>query len=284
MFEKIFFPVDLSKTVEELAIAVKELKRYGTREIHVFHVIEHDPASLIDAGIDVDELLWRLRSRAEEFIKKIVKTLSDDFEVSYSIVSALNAAEEVLERSKSWTILLPSRSRSQFSVGSVAEKIMKRSPTNVLLIKTDPKYGSGHYELVFRNLFQRVLVLLKSPGDDKFVDYLKGVGEAILLHVADIDEVLEGSVSREEVVHPLVPIPRLTEILSDYYMRSKDAIARVENKLKSIGVNTKTIVTFGSWEKIVKRVSQREGVTMVLVPKGLESCVRDIEPAALLYA
>ncbi|MEM3795723.1 MAG: hypothetical protein QXJ98_00405 [Archaeoglobaceae archaeon] len=115
MFERVLYPVEFTEVSITCARALTELKRYGTREITLFHALEYDSAKLIEGGIvDVDKFISNLKEKAERKLEDVVKDLSMDFrKVSAKIIATLDPTLEIAKIENNFDLLvIPSSSRS----------------------------------------------------------------------------------------------------------------------------------------------------------------------------
>ncbi len=273
MFEKIFFPVDLSETSSSVIRAIKEMKKFGTEEVHLFHAIEYDPVALIEGGVDVDEFVAKLKRKAEEKMTQHVKELSKYFKVSYSILPTIDAAKAIVENSEGYTaMLIPSRSKTTLSLGKTTEKVIKASEIPTLVIRTRQGLRENHYEAMFAELFSKIAFLhdLSDGVSGKIQETANmlakfGVREICIIHVVELDVALETKLSREEIMNPLLPIPKIAEILSEYWMKARSKLEKIEKSLNSSGFTTSVVVRFGSSERSIERIVKEEKISLVVV-------------------
>ncbi|MEM4747675.1 MAG: universal stress protein [Archaeoglobaceae archaeon] len=271
MFEKVFFPIDLSEVSITCARAMRELRKYGANEIKIFHALEYEPDSLVEGGVDVEKFISKLKSKIEEKLYEISEELSRDFSVSFEVFPTVNPVTEILKRSENYDLMLiPSRSKSSLLVGKTAEKVIRNVKIPCLVIKARENAGRSYYEQILRNIFEKpVLILEQLKFDPKVVERFLNFGtkEIKLIHVADLDNVLEEKVSKEEIIHPLVPIPKLAEILSDYWKRAREELEKFRHYFTIKGVNASVYVGFGSIEKCLEVLSKSEGFSVAFCEK-----------------
>uniref|UniRef100_A0A7C3RIN6 UspA domain-containing protein n=1 Tax=Archaeoglobus fulgidus TaxID=2234 RepID=A0A7C3RIN6_ARCFL len=268
MFEKILFPTDLTRVTNSLLFAVKEFREYGTKELVIVHAIEHDPETLVEAGVDMDNFITKLRSKAEQKLEEIKKELEAYFKVSAIVVPTTNVAETistVANEVNASLLVFGSKGKKAAIMGSTAENLVRISKVPSLVVRTKPEYGTGYYETLFKNLFNKVLVACFDGCDGKSLKIAKNGREILLLHVAELDAVLESKVEKEKLIHPLVPIPRVTEILSEYWMDAKDKLDKIKNELENEGKNVKIIIRFGSPETEIGKAATSEGASLIIV-------------------
>ncbi|MEM0088176.1 MAG: universal stress protein [Archaeoglobaceae archaeon] len=276
MFERVLYPVEFTEVSITCARALTELKRYGTREITLFHALEYDSAKLIEGGIvDVDKFISNLKEKAERKLEDVVKDLSMDFrKVSAKIIATLDPTLEIAKIENNFDLLvIPSSSRSPSFLGKTAEKIIRNSGIPCLVVKSRPDAGKSYYELVLRNMFEKPVFVVEKTSKEiaKILESLKqfGLKKVILARIADLEEALEGKVSKEEMIHPLVPIPRIVEILSEYWENEKAELEKIRRHLDVKGISSETSVSFGSLEKYLEKISKLEGFSLVICGKQI---------------
>jgi len=288
VFEKILFPTDLSRVTNSLLLATKEFKEYGTEELVIVHAIEYDPETLVEAGVDMDNFIAKLRSKAEQKLEEIKKELEKYFKVSTKIVPTTNAAEAISTAAKdvgASLLVFGSKAKRAAIMGSTAENLIKISKVPSLVIRTKPEYGPGYHETLIRNLFNKVLVLCLDDCDNESLKVAKRGKEIVLLHVAELDAVLESKIEKEKIIHPLVPIPRITEILSEYWIDTKNRLDKIKSELENKGKTVKSIIKFGSPETEIGKVAMSEGASLIVVAaeklRHMDSVVRNSETPVL---
>jgi nucleotide-binding universal stress UspA family protein len=273
MFERVLYPIDLTDVSITCARALTEFKKYGTEELTLFHTVEYDISMLIEGGIsDVDNFITSLKDKATRKLEEVANELSKEFsKVSVKVVVALDPIAEISRVEEDFDLVVaPSRSGSPLFLGKTAEKIAKNSSIPCLLIKSRPDAGKSYYELIFRNMFERPAYILEKTNDFPGIfEHLRkfGLKKVFLVRVVDIEEALEGKVSKEELIHPLVPIPRLVEILTEYWMNEKAKLEKIKNFLSTIGVASESMVSYGSIEKCLEKISKIEGFSMAICGK-----------------
>jgi nucleotide-binding universal stress UspA family protein len=275
MFSKIFFPFDLSKTAEELLYATKELRKLGTRKLTVFYAIEYNPESLTEGGVDLESFLKKINASASLKLKNISKRLSEYFETDYKLSATIDAADEIVKKSTEYDLMIiPSRSRTPFQFGRVAERVIKKSQIPTLVIKASPDFNRTYYEFLLSRLIDKVAIV-----NLENIPEIPKLSNVLLVHVANLDSILEQKISKEEIMHPLVPIPKLTEYLSEYWMAAKDKLEKVKRLLESKGIKSEIIICL-SGRKLEENLKERD-TTMVVVKREDFHLVSDF-PAILV--
>uniref|UniRef100_A0A7J2TI11 Universal stress protein n=1 Tax=Archaeoglobus fulgidus TaxID=2234 RepID=A0A7J2TI11_ARCFL len=274
MFNRIFFPFDLSKTAEELLYATKELGRLGVKKLTVFYAIEYNPEALAEGGVDLESFLAKLNASASLKLKNVTKRLSEFLETEYKLSTTIDAAEEILKRSAEYDLMIiPSKSRTPFQFGRVAERVIRRSQIPTLVIKANPEFGRKYYEFLLSRLLDKVaFVNLEN------IPEIPGVSNVLLVNSADLDSILEQKLSKEEIMHPLTPIPKLPEYLSEYWMTAKEKLERVKKQLEYRGVKAEILICLSG--KLEENLKDRNA-TMVIVRKDDFPLVSDF-PAILV--
>ncbi len=261
MFSKIFFPFDLSKTAEELLYATKELRKLGTKKLTIFYAIEYNPESLTEGGVDLESFLKKINASASLKLKNISKRLSEYFEAEYKLSTTIDAADEIVKKSTEYDLMiLPSRSRTPFQFGRVAERVIKRSQIPTLVIKASPDFNRTYYEFLFSRLLDRVAIV-----NLENIPEIPKLSNTLLVSAAHLDSILEQKISKEEIMHPLVPISKLTEYLSEYWMAAKDRLEKVRRSLEAKGIKSEILICLSG--KLEESLKERD-TTMVVVKRG----------------
>ena len=147
MFRKILYPTDFSDMAEKALNYIKQLKAAGGREVVILHVInrriidgllrhgmlEKDIEKWQTTAADVaQEAVAEIR-RKLEFIGFTVKTLIKTGYPSHAIL-------DVEEKENPSIIIIGSHGRSNLSdmfLGSVSDRVIRKSKRPVLVIKRD---------------------------------------------------------------------------------------------------------------------------------------------------
>ncbi|GEM_PF-143988 len=301
MFRRILFPTDFSKQSEAILRGLHEFKKYGVDEVVLANIIEHDVVALIEGGVDVDEFIQKLKKEAEKKLSQSASVLNrGGFKVKLTPpIPSANPVDEIVKTAREEDvslILLGSRSRGFKGslMGSVSEGVVREAKKPVLVLKTKPDAGEGYYEMVFRRLFDRIIY----PHDlseisQKIEDFVKeasllGGKEVIIVHVVAADDVVDKEVGKEEVIHPLVPIPNLTEMLSKHWMRARTYLGNIKKNFEIAGIKARVILRVGSPHKEILKIANEEGGSVVMISsKGLtpnvDSVVRYSEVPVIVY-
>jgi len=286
VFEKVLFPADLSESSMNLMEGVRNLKQFGMRELVILHVVEYDPERLVEGGVDVETFVSRLGERARATLEALAVELRKEVDFKYVIRTAVNPTEEILkvaEEEKVSLIVIGSKVRSLARLGSTAESVTKLAKVPVLVLRVKPEYGAGYYETLVKRLFSKLLVACQP---ECHASIAKHADEVVLLHAVELETLLEGKVEREKIIHPVVPINRITEILADYWMEASNKLKKVQQQLEIEGKKVKTIIRLGSPEKVVGEVAVTEGATLAVVNAkdypNVEAVVRNCEIPTLI--
>ncbi len=272
MLENLFVPLDLSETSDSVVGALPEMRKFGTKEVCIFHTIEYDPVALIEGGVDIDYFINRLTKRAEGKISQYALKLSEYFKVNYKILPTVDAVDAIVKNSieHSAIMLVLSKSKSLL-VSGIAERLARESKIPILIIKSDSQFKEDDYRLIFTNLFSKVGLLcdFSDREDERFREIAKilanfGTKEVCVIHVVDLDVALESKLSREEIMNPLLPIPRVVEILSEYWINIRNRLENTKKSLRSFGFTTSLAIRFGPLSKQIENVVRDEKISLVV--------------------
>ena len=143
MFKKILYPTDFSDVAHKALDFVVCLKDAGAREVVILHVIEKGNFDAIAryATKDILEIEKNLRERAMAEILPIEERLKKKgFKVKVIITRAVPymGVLDVEKKEKASLIVIGSHGMSNIAeifLGSVAEKVIRRAKTPVLVIR-----------------------------------------------------------------------------------------------------------------------------------------------------
>ena len=144
MFEKILYPTDFSDVAEKALNYVKKLKDSGAREVIVLHVIDERDFERLHRFMG-EEKLEDLKKYREEEAQKHLKEIAKDLagaglEVTLRLATGI-PVREILKAEKDEhvsAIIIGSHGMSNIQelfLGSVSEKVIRRSLTPVFVIK-----------------------------------------------------------------------------------------------------------------------------------------------------
>jgi len=144
MFEKILFPTDFSDVAEKALTYIKKLKDSGTREVVVLHVIDERGLERPHRFMG-EEQLEALKKHREEETQKHLKSIAKNLtEAGLKVVLRVETGipvREILRVEKEDNVsalVIGSHGMSNLEelfLGSVSEKVIRRSKTPVFVIK-----------------------------------------------------------------------------------------------------------------------------------------------------
>ena len=143
MFTRILYPTDFSDVSKKALVYIKQLKEAGTKEIVVLHVIDErqiEAVTLYGRG-DYHVFINKMEKEAEREIGLIEKELRKiGFAVKLRIETGIPLSEilRVEEDEGVSAIILGSHGKTNIKevfLGSVSEKVIRRSKNPVLVIK-----------------------------------------------------------------------------------------------------------------------------------------------------
>ncbi len=143
MFTRILYPTDFSDVSKKALAYIKQLKEAGTKEVTVLHVIDErqiEAVVLYGRG-DSCVFMDAMEQEAGREIAAIEKELRDSGFVVNSIVKTGIPLREILSvegDEKVSLIVIGSHGKTNLKemlMGSVSEKVIRRSKSPVLVIK-----------------------------------------------------------------------------------------------------------------------------------------------------
>jgi nucleotide-binding universal stress UspA family protein len=143
MFEKILYPTDFSDVSKKALDYLAQLKDAGTKEIVVLHVIDEkgiEAVSRYGSG-SAATIIGEIEKEAREEAKKIEKQLNKGgFSVQVKVIRGVPFKEilKAEEEENVSAIVIGSHGKTNLEeifLGSVSEKVIRRSKKPVLIIK-----------------------------------------------------------------------------------------------------------------------------------------------------
>jgi nucleotide-binding universal stress UspA family protein len=143
MFTRILYPTDFSDVSKKALAYIKQLKEAGTKEVIVLHVIDErqiEAVALYGRG-NSSVFIDKMEQEARREVAAIEKDLRDCGFVVNSIVTTgipLREIVSVEEDEKVSLIVIGSHGKTNLKemlIGSVSEKVIRRSKSPVLVIK-----------------------------------------------------------------------------------------------------------------------------------------------------
>jgi len=143
MFEKILYPTDFSDVSKKALDYIKQLKDAGAKEIIVLHVIDERKIEAIvlygtgESYVVID----RIEEEARKEVSAMEKELKESgFEVKARIETGIPLREilRIEEEEGVSVIIIGSHGKSNIEemlLGSVSEKVVRKSKNPVLVIK-----------------------------------------------------------------------------------------------------------------------------------------------------
>ena len=301
MFRKILYPVDFSKNSEIILRSLDELKRIGVNEIVLTHIIEYDPVGLLEAGIKIEEYVTKFKNKAEKKLSQFASVLEENFKVKLlSPMPSVNPADEIVKIANAEDvslILLGSKSNILKSalMGSVSEGVVREAKKPVLVFKTKSNANEEQYRKILRRIFDKIVY----PHDlselsQEIIESVKntsllGNREVVIVHVVGMDEIIDKKAIKDEVLHPLVPIPNLVEVLSEYWIEAREYLNEIKKYFVGAGINAEVVLRVGSPSKEIPKIANMvEGsVIMINGKKGLtpnvDSIIRHSSIPVIVY-
>lgn len=145
MFTKILFPTDFSVHAQKVKTEILKMKDCGIKELVLLHVVDKKlfGYSPISNELTIDDMFidGDITNSAEIKLKEWAKDLdSTDIKIKYDIVKG-NPFDEIIEYSQKENctlIIMGSKGLTEAEellIGSVAEKVARKSKIPVMIIK-----------------------------------------------------------------------------------------------------------------------------------------------------
>lgn len=142
MLRKILYPTDFSETSEKVIPYLKNLKRCGTEEVVILHVVDtYSRIPFPYAATEYLSMVDKMMINAKEAASEVAETLNDvGIKTSIRIEQGLPLQEILrveIEESVS-LIIIGSHGRSNMEemlMGSVSENVIRKAKGPVLVVK-----------------------------------------------------------------------------------------------------------------------------------------------------
>ena len=146
MFEKILYPTDFSDVSKKALDYVKQLKKAGTKEVILLHIIDKREVESIARYGEVSMGLEKgLEEKMEESLKQDIAAMEAElresgFDVKVRIEKGIPFREilRVEEEEEASVVVIGSHGKScveEMFLGSVSEKVVRKSTRPVLVIR-----------------------------------------------------------------------------------------------------------------------------------------------------
>lgn len=146
MFKKILYSTDFSECAQAAIPYIKSMKKAGTKELIILHVIDIRQSTIIDTTAFGETFVYPydisdiLKKEAETQMKKLIKQFSRLFKITPLIVEGI-PFKEIIQTAQQFNvscIVMGSHGKSNIEemlLGSVTEKVVRKSPIPCLVIK-----------------------------------------------------------------------------------------------------------------------------------------------------
>jgi nucleotide-binding universal stress UspA family protein len=251
MFEKILFATDFSEYAKRMLDCIAGFP--GARDVILFHVIEEARSPW--GGGEIGDVLFRTGKNFLKEEKRHLENLSPDLRVTTAVKTSSDTAGAIIETAEERGIsLIVVGARGNTIVegillGSTSMAVLRRSRTSILIMrhKIIEDFNEKTQQKFCRGILSKVLCPTDfSEYSDKaitFASTMKGIGEAILLHVISKGET-EGEIE-------------------DAAKTAKIRIGAICDGLSAKGIKARAIVRTGSPAHEITKVADEEDVSVI---------------------
>jgi len=252
MFEKVLIPTDFSEYAQKTLECVGDIP--GVKEVVLLHVVDADYLS--KRGLAQEPYLQNVRIRLEEQKKQLADSglkvrvkvdVTSGGDVSYAILETVN-------KEKAHLIVMGAHGKSLIEgilLGSVATNVLRYGKTNVLIMRytLGDWLGGKKLEKFCPMIFSKVLLPtdFSEPAMEtlSFVENLKGIEEAVLVHVVDKGE------TQEEIDASV--------------NEAKKRLEDIREELSKSGVNVVVHVRVGNPSENIISIAEEENVSLIIM-------------------
>lgn len=272
MFERVLFPTDFSPFANQLVDCFDELKKAGTKEVVLLHVLE--PWAAI-GWAQVDEtLLDERREQARLKLAEIGQRLqASGFRVRTHVVMGFVHQEIVrVARDEQVSLIVMGTHGHGFFrgavVGSVTHNVARHAPVPVLVhkLKLLEPLGKEECGFVCQRLFQRVLLPTDfsdcAEGALALAKQLHGAGtaEVVVLHVQDVRKLR----------------PHLAHKMEEFNRIDSERLEKIRSHLEYFGFKVKIVLREGIPFQEIDRVARDEDVSLIVMGSHGRSALADV--------
>ncbi|MCX8123949.1 MAG: universal stress protein [Spirochaetes bacterium] len=146
MFKKILYPTDFSECAQAAIPYIKSMKKIGTKDLIILHVIDIRQSTIIDTTAFGETFIYPydigdiLKKEAQAQMTKLIKQFSKLYRVTPLIIEGIPFREiiQIAQEHNVSCIVLGSHGKSNIEemlLGSVTEKVVRKSTIPCLVIK-----------------------------------------------------------------------------------------------------------------------------------------------------
>jgi len=262
MFRKILYPTAFETFYPEVLGCITNLKRVGTEEIVLLHVIYASQLPQVHEGYVLklaDGLRRILRSKMDD-AHRIVEaaglrpTIRIELGVPHQEILKVGAEEKV-------DMIVCARERKgalgEIFIGSITDRVIRYGSTPVYVPKCPDIFGPHRpaAEAFCRDPFRRILYPTDwSECAREALDYIKGMKDA------GVSEVVVAHVMDEKAMK-LQP----EEKFKEFERVDKEKLAEVKKELENEGFKVKTVLRVGNPRAEVIRMAREEDVSLIVM-------------------
>jgi len=271
MFEKILFPTDFSEYAKRALDCIAGFP--GARDVILFHVVEG--ARSPRGGGEIGDTFYRTGENFLKEEKRYLENLSPNLRVTTAVKTSSDTAGAIIETAEEGgvsLIVVGARGNNLVEgilLGSVSMAVLRRSRTNVLIIrhKIIEKMGGKTYESFCPMILSRILCpvdfSLYSDSAIALLSRTKGVRGVILLHV-----VSQGETEAE---------------IEDAVQKAKAQIEAIRSSLAAQDIEVRTIVRTGNPNFEIMRIADEEDVSVIWMSSHGKGWFRELLLGSTAY-
>jgi nucleotide-binding universal stress UspA family protein len=276
LFKKVLIPTDFSSHAEHLLECIPDLKKAGTEEVVLLHVI--DPIRIVHwtdilAGIDtqaVKDIKEEVRRELEQIASKT--KLDQKIITKYRVEVGLSYQEilRVAQEEGVSLIIMGSHGRSFIKgamLGSVTENVLRRTNTPLLIEKF--KFIETEDKLICQRICDEMFGRILYPTDFSdssisalsVIKQLKGAGakEVVAVHIQDTRRLL----------------PYLIKKMDEFNKTDTARLGEIKKQLESTGYQVKTILRDGVPFVEINKIAKDEDVSVIVLSTKGKSAVEE---------
>jgi len=250
MFETILLPTDGSECARVAADYATDLAKHYDATVHVLHVVDY---RLVQTGVEYDE--WE--DDAAETVESVADRIESEGVATEREVRTAVPHEAILEYATAADadlVVMGTHGRTgveRYLLGSVTEKVVRRSNAPVLTVRTPDDSGVTY------------------PYADVLVPTDGSSGAS-----AAVDPALDIAGTYDATLHSLSVVDtrslgidiRSTAIADELERQAQDAVDAVEERARSASVpRTETLVDYGLPSDAIRAYVEANGIDLVVM-------------------
>jgi len=262
MFTKILYPTAFEQFYKEVLGCITNLKRVGTEEIVLLHVVHapHYPAATDGYFLKMANTIRRLLDSKMEEAVQVVESAGMKAKIRIELGEPCREILKVANEEKV-SLIVAGRERKGYMgeilVGSITDRVVRHGTTPVYIPKCPDIYGEAtKVPAAFcRDPFRRILYPTDwSECAQIALQYLKGIRDP------SVEEVLVAHIMDEKAMKL-----QKEENFREFERIDQEKLDGVKEELENEGFKVRTLLRVGNPRAELIRIAAEEGISLILM-------------------